>query len=97
MKAPLVLNLDQIGMKDISLVGGKCASLSEMIRNLSSLGVSVPQGFAITTEVYWKFSRRQQAFISCSICGQHFGNTGFIFENSESHSSDRKIKINRLI
>jgi pyruvate,water dikinase len=57
MNAPLVINLDQIGMKDIKLVGGKCASLGEMICNLSSLGVAVPQGFAITTEVYWKFLR----------------------------------------
>lgn len=57
MKTPLVLDLDQIGMKDIKLVGGKCASLGEMIRNLTSLGVSVPKGFAITTEVYWKFLR----------------------------------------
>jgi pyruvate,water dikinase len=57
MKAALVLNLDHIGMGDIKQVGGKCASLGEMIRNLSSLGVSVPQGFAITTEVYWKFLR----------------------------------------
>lgn len=55
MKAPFVLNLDQIGMKDMKLVGGKCASLGEMIQNLSSLGISVPQGFAITTEVYRRF------------------------------------------
>jgi pyruvate, water dikinase len=52
---PLVLNLDQVGMKDIKLVGGKCASLGEMICNLSSLGIAVPKGFAITTEVYWRF------------------------------------------
>jgi pyruvate,water dikinase len=55
MKGHLVLNLDQVGMTDIKLVGGKCASLGEMIRNLTSLGVNVPNGFAITTEVYWKF------------------------------------------
>ncbi|MBO9571152.1 MAG: phosphoenolpyruvate synthase, partial [Chitinophagaceae bacterium] len=42
-------------MKDIKQVGGKCASLGEMITNLSALGVAVPTGFAITTEVYWKF------------------------------------------
>ena len=52
---PLVLNLDQVSMHDIKLVGGKCASLGEMIRNLSSLGIAVPKGFAITTEVYWNF------------------------------------------
>lgn len=55
MKAELVINLDRIGMKDIKLVGGKCASLGEMICNLSSLGVAVPTGFAITTEVYYQF------------------------------------------
>lgn len=50
-----MLPLEQVGMKDIELVGGKCGSLGEMIRNLSSLGVSVPGGFAITTEVYRRF------------------------------------------
>ncbi len=69
MKAELVINLDRIGMKDIKHVGGKCASLGEMIRNLSSLGVSVPRGFAITTEVYWKFLRANnlESFISDEI------------------------------
>src|SRR6476620_8596019 len=60
MKPSLVLSLDQVGMKDIALVGGKCASLGEMIRNLSALGVAVPPGFAITTEVYWRFLRANQ-------------------------------------
>ncbi len=71
MKAELVVNLDRIGMKDIKNVGGKCASLGEMIRNLSSLGVSVPQGFAITTEVYWKFLRANnlETFIADEIKG----------------------------
>ncbi len=69
MKAELVVNLERIGMKDIKLVGGKCASLGEMICNLSSLGVSVPQGFAITTEVYWRFLRANnlEAFIAQEI------------------------------
>lgn len=60
MKAPLVLPLENVGMKDIAIVGGKCASLGEMIRNLSSLGVVVPQGFAITTEVFWRFLQINQ-------------------------------------
>ena len=55
MKTELVINLDRLGMSDLKKVGGKCASLGEMIRNLSSLGVAVPQGFAVTTEVYWQF------------------------------------------
>jgi pyruvate,water dikinase len=57
MQTPLVLPLERTGMKDIALVGGKCASLGEMIGNLSTLGVAVPAGFAITTEVYWRFLR----------------------------------------
>lgn len=63
-------------MKDIKRVGGKCASLGEMIRNLSSLGVSVPQGFAITTDVYWKFLRANnlETFISEEISGIDHGN-----------------------
>ncbi len=45
----------QISQEDLSLVGGKNASLGEMIRALSSKGVAVPGGFAVTTESYWSF------------------------------------------
>lgn len=47
--------LDKIQLTDISLVGGKNASLGEMIQNLSALGVKVPHGFAITTAAYRQF------------------------------------------
>jgi pyruvate,water dikinase len=43
---------EELGAKDIALVGGKNASLGEMIRNLGSKGVNVPPGFAITAEAY---------------------------------------------
>ncbi|MFZ5489818.1 MAG: phosphoenolpyruvate synthase [Thiomonas sp.] len=43
---------DQIGIGDVPLVGGKNASLGEMYRKLSSQGVRVPNGFAITAEAY---------------------------------------------
>lgn len=42
-------------MSDVSSVGGKCASLGEMYQNLSSLGVSVPNGFATTAAAYREF------------------------------------------
>ncbi len=42
-------------MEDISLVGGKNASLGEMYRALASQGVKVPNGFAITANAYWHF------------------------------------------
>ncbi len=49
--------LDEVGIEDIALVGGKNASLGEMIRNLSSLGVNVPYGFVVTSEAYYEFVR----------------------------------------
>ena len=48
----LVLWLDQLRMTDLAKVGGKNASLGEMIGNLARLGVSVPGGFATTADAY---------------------------------------------
>src|SRR5687767_725441 len=42
----------EIGLEDVPLVGGKNASLGEMYRELSSQGLVVPNGFAITAEGY---------------------------------------------
>lgn len=50
----------EIGIKDIEQVGGKNASLGEMYRNLSSQGVSVPNGFATTSEAYNYYIRYNQ-------------------------------------
>ncbi|MFG1491614.1 PEP/pyruvate-binding domain-containing protein, partial [Oceanospirillum sp. HFRX-1_2] len=41
---------DQLGMNDVEHVGGKNASLGEMISNLAGAGVSVPGGFATTAQ-----------------------------------------------
>ncbi len=46
---------EKISYKNLSLVGGKNASLGEMIKTLSRKGVNVPSGFAVTTESYWSF------------------------------------------
>jgi pyruvate,water dikinase len=43
---------EEIGAGDVPSVGGKNASLGEMIRNLGEKGVNVPSGFAITAEAY---------------------------------------------
>ncbi len=51
-QTPFILWFDQIGIGDVALVGGKNASLGEMYRNLTSKGVNVPNGFAITAEAY---------------------------------------------
>jgi len=52
---PYVIRLDQLGMRNVDTVGGKNASLGEMIANLSSLGVRVPGGFATTAAAYRDF------------------------------------------
>ncbi len=54
-EVPLVLWYNQLGMNDVDRVGGKNASLGEMITNLSSLGVSVPNGFATTADAFNQF------------------------------------------
>ncbi len=56
----LVLPYSEISKKDLPLVGGKNASLGEMIKSLSSVGVNVPNGFAITTESYKLFLKENK-------------------------------------
>lgn len=50
-----ILWFDQLGMHDVERVGGKNASLGEMISNLANAGVSVPNGFATTSHAYREF------------------------------------------
>jgi pyruvate,water dikinase len=47
-----------IGMQDVSSVGGKNASLGEMIGHLSTQGIPIPDGFAITADAYWYVLRQ---------------------------------------
>jgi pyruvate,water dikinase len=48
----------EIGIGDVSLVGGKNASLGELYRELASKGIKVPNGFAITVQAYWDLLHR---------------------------------------
>ncbi|MBD2839087.1 phosphoenolpyruvate synthase [Pseudomonas sp. JM0905a] len=50
-----VVSLDKLGVHDVEHVGGKNASLGEMISNLAGAGVSVPGGFATTAQAYRDF------------------------------------------
>ncbi|MEZ5492998.1 MAG: PEP/pyruvate-binding domain-containing protein, partial [Pseudomonadales bacterium] len=50
-----ILWFDQLSLRDVGAVGGKNASLGEMIRHLSQAGVNVPGGFATTTTAYRAF------------------------------------------
>ncbi len=50
-----VLWFSSLGMGDLDQVGGKNASLGEMISNLAAAGVRVPDGFATTAEAFRRF------------------------------------------
>lgn len=53
-------NFSEIGIKDISKVGGKNASLGEMIGALKPKGINVPDGFATTVDLYNAFIKQNQ-------------------------------------
>ena len=50
-----VLSFDEVGLADIERVGGKNASIGEMLSSLTQLGVRVPRGFATTAAAYRDF------------------------------------------
>ena len=54
---PFVRWFSQTTIDDVPLVGGKNASLGEMVRELTPKGVKVPDGFAVTAEAYRHFLR----------------------------------------
>ena len=56
---------EDLKIGDVPLVGGKNASLGEMIRNLGEKGVSVPGGFAVTAYAY-KYTIEKQGLIKKS-------------------------------
>ena len=55
-----IINFKNLSLLDLPKVGGKNASLGEMIHNLSSIGVKVPQGFATTSDAYQNFLQKNQ-------------------------------------
>ncbi len=73
----LVLWFDRIGMADLAMVGGKNASLGEMVRTLTAKGVRVPNGFAITAHAYREFLRASglEAVIATNLRGLDLNDT----------------------
>ena len=56
MNNPILVRwFENVTSKDVDEVGGKNASLGEMIQSLKSEGVRVPDGFATTADAYWSF------------------------------------------
>ncbi len=56
-KSDFLANLHEVGLNDLDLVGGKNASLGEMLQNLTKLGIQIPGGFIITVAAYQTFIR----------------------------------------
>jgi pyruvate,water dikinase len=54
-EAAYVLPMSELGSGDTPLVGGKNASLGEMLARLGEEGIRVPDGFATTAKAYWEF------------------------------------------
>ncbi len=59
MQNPYIKKLNELNIQDLDLVGGKNASLGEMIGNLTKLGVNVPGGFATTSHAYRDFLKHE--------------------------------------
>ncbi|RHZ55032.1 hypothetical protein CDV55_104801 [Aspergillus turcosus] len=51
----LVRDFEQVRLQDGAVVGGKNASLGEMINTLGAKGIAVPPGFATTAQAYWAY------------------------------------------
>ena len=54
-KTEFLANLHEVGLSDLDLVGGKNASLGEMLQHLTGLGIKIPGGFVITVAAYQTF------------------------------------------
>ena len=50
-----VMWFEEVGRRDVGSVGGKNASLGEMVQTLGPKGIRVPPGFATTAEAYWNY------------------------------------------
>ncbi len=55
VSADYIVPLEALSMADVPRVGGKNASLGEMIAHLAGVGVKVPGGFATTAQAFWDF------------------------------------------
>ena len=50
--------LEELSLGDVALVGGKTASLGELFRELTPLGIRVPNGYTVTTDAAVAIARR---------------------------------------
>jgi len=53
-----ILWFKEVSSRDFRLVGGKNASLGEMISKLGRKGINIPDGFSLTSKAYWYFLKK---------------------------------------
>lgn len=66
--SPYIIQFSDLDLQDVSLVGGKNASLGEMIQHLNPLGIEVPDGFATTSEAYRYFLKANKLESKIKAC-----------------------------
>jgi len=59
----LILRFSEISIKDVPFVGGKNASFGEMFSQLGKKGISIPDGFALAVNFYWRFIKEKLKMI----------------------------------
>ena len=89
-KSPYILNFENIGIEDLPKVGGKNASLGEMISNMKESGIRVPGGFAVTAAAYRYFLDSNQLNEKISTAFEKY-------EKKELSLQDLSRKIGRII
>ncbi|MGO4816887.1 phosphoenolpyruvate synthase [Flavobacterium sp. W22_SRS_FP1] len=85
-----ILFFDKINITDIEKVGGKNASLGEMYNQLSPLGISIPNGFALTADMYRLFRKENNiesvlAELLLSLDSENYSNLSEIGEKTRKH------------
>ena len=71
MNDPFILWFEEINMDHVSQVGGKNASLGELIRDVEPKGVRIPHGFAVTAAAYYHYLKETglDTFIETALAG----------------------------
>ncbi|TDE42682.1 phosphoenolpyruvate synthase [Flavobacterium rhamnosiphilum] len=88
-KYKYILLFDQIGIDAIGKVGGKNASLGEMYNQLNPIGISIPNGFAVTAEGYRLFRKMNNLEkplkdLLFSLDTEHYSNLSSIGEKARN-------------
>lgn len=89
MNEPFVIPFDHIRKEDVSIVGGKNASLGEMICHLQPLGVNIPNGFATTASAFREFLKENDLVdklkeLMNSLDKQEYSNLNDVSKNAKA-------------